>query len=253
MTKSLPANPSLESLKKEAKSILKAYRKSDPSCCVVLRNLHHLKNRSDEEIFDSEISLQETQFALALEYGFRDWSELKRATEKQVIHKETEEPDMSTDWNLIREAMNATIDACEKLEKLEVKDSEAGDHRARWGDYENGVAVGDFFNRFWNYPEDASRDIIALKTKLNIEDRNLRPEIPRALIGAARACAEIIGVSPEDLDKTAEDFKAHCGTAGNSIKGQIDGIGSIYQKWMIPEITRAINEYRKKYSQENSK
>ena len=157
---------------------------------------------------------------------------------------------MSTDWNMIREALNATIDACEKLEMLEVNDSEAGDHRARWGDYETGVAVGDFFNRFWTYPEDASRDIIALRSKLSIEDHSLRPEIARALVSAARACAEVIGVSADDLDKTADDFEAHCGTAGNSIRGQVTGIGSIYQTWMVPEISRAITKYRKKDSNE---
>lgn len=46
MTRQLPATPSSEHLRKEAKSVLKAHQRGDPVCCEVLRNLHHLsKNR----------------------------------------------------------------------------------------------------------------------------------------------------------------------------------------------------------------
>jgi hypothetical protein len=77
MTKSLPANPSLEYLKNEAKSILKAHKQGNSSCCDVLRNLHQFKDKPDREILDSQTSLQEVQFALAMEYGFKSWLELK--------------------------------------------------------------------------------------------------------------------------------------------------------------------------------
>lgn len=81
MTKSLPTNPSLEHLKKEAKHILQAHRNGDASACETLRHLHHFKGKSNEEILRTKISLQEVQFALAREYGFRDWAELKRHVE----------------------------------------------------------------------------------------------------------------------------------------------------------------------------
>ena len=151
---------------------------------------------------------------------------------------------MTTDWDLIRDTLHATIDACEQLEALDVKDCESGDHRARSGDYETGVSVGDFFHRFYTYPEDAACEVLRLRGKLDVEDRATRREFGRALIAVARACAEIIGVSPEDLRREAEGFEPHCHSAGASIRSQLEGISRIYRDWMVPEITSAITAYR---------
>lgn len=80
MTSQLPSNPSLKHLRLEAKSVLKAYKGGDLSCCNVLRHLRQFKDKPDDEILKTKISLQEVQFALALEYGFKNWSELKKHT-----------------------------------------------------------------------------------------------------------------------------------------------------------------------------
>jgi len=77
MTKSLPPKPSVKFLKLEAKSILKAHKQGNISCCEILRHLHQFKEKSNQEILDSQTSLQEVQFALAVEYGFKTWNELK--------------------------------------------------------------------------------------------------------------------------------------------------------------------------------
>jgi hypothetical protein len=151
---------------------------------------------------------------------------------------------MTTDWQLIREAMNATIDACEALESLEVTAREKGDPEVRWGDYEVGVSVGDFFTRFWQYPEGSQRDIIRRRSKLDIGDQKHLSELARALIYTAAACAEVIGVSEESLDSEVEGFESHCGSAHTSIRSQIEAIGAIYRQWMIPEITHALKTYR---------
>jgi hypothetical protein len=152
---------------------------------------------------------------------------------------------MTTDWQLIREAMNATIDACEALEALEVTAREKGDPEVRWGDYETGVSVGDFFTRFWQYPEGAQRDIIRLRASLDVGDQKHLSELARALIYTAAACAEVIGVSAKDLDLQDQDIESHCGSAKNSIRSQIEAIGRIYRTWMVPEIRNAIETYRR--------
>jgi hypothetical protein len=159
------------------------------------------------------------------------------------MHKRKED-EMGTNWQLIRDTLNATIDACEKLEPLNVTDAEKGDPRARVGDYEQGVSIGDFFNRFWNYPEDAQRDILGVRYKLGTKDRKYHSEFARALINTARACAEIIGVSPEDLNREIEGFEPHCGDTGKSMRAQLTDIGKIYSGWMVPSITKAVTEYR---------
>lgn len=149
-----------------------------------------------------------------------------------------------TDWQLIRDVMNATIDACEALEALDVTTAEKWDPEARWGDFETGVSVGDFFDRFWRYPEGAQRDIIRLRHRLELGDQKYLTEFGRALINAAAACAEAIGVQEADLDRRAEDFVPHCGSGAESIRSQLAGIGRIYQTWMVPEVRRAIRAYR---------
>ncbi len=78
MAKSLPPKPSVKFLKLEAKSILKAHKNAYSSCCDTLRHLHQFKGKSNEEILNAQTSLQKVQFALAMEYGFKNWSELKK-------------------------------------------------------------------------------------------------------------------------------------------------------------------------------
>ncbi len=81
MPRSLPINPSISFLQAEAKSVLKAHRNGDLSICPTYRLLKRFSGLSDQEILQSRISLQATQFALALDYGFKDWKELKAHVE----------------------------------------------------------------------------------------------------------------------------------------------------------------------------
>ena len=76
MTPSLPDNPSLEFLRKQAKDLHKAHRNGDPTCCDILRNLRQFAGKPDADILAAGLSLSEAQFALAMDYGFKDWREL---------------------------------------------------------------------------------------------------------------------------------------------------------------------------------
>ncbi len=78
MTTSLPANPNLEQLKKQAKDLLKTFKAGDPSVCEVLRYHYRFARASDETILKSELTLQEAQHALALDYGFRSWAHMTK-------------------------------------------------------------------------------------------------------------------------------------------------------------------------------
>ena len=94
-TRKLPSNPSLEQLKKQAKDLLKAFKNKDPSVCAVLRHHGRFQDAGDEEILKSEVSLQEVQHALALEYGFENWPALRQ----QILQQETTgaKPTVSTE------------------------------------------------------------------------------------------------------------------------------------------------------------
>jgi len=77
MTRQLPSNPSFKQLRHQAKDLLKAHQNGEASCCVILRNLHRFKGKTDAEITRSDISLVDAQFAIALEYGFKGWRDMK--------------------------------------------------------------------------------------------------------------------------------------------------------------------------------
>ena len=79
MVRFLPPEPSIDHVKKQAKSLHKAHRRRETAVCGVLRNLQRFRGASDDAILSSKVPLTEMQFALALEYGFGSWPELRSA------------------------------------------------------------------------------------------------------------------------------------------------------------------------------
>ena len=77
MTRSLPPKPSLRYLHEEAKDLLKAQRHRLASACPTLRLLRRFENASHEQILSSHVALHEAQLALALDYGFKGWADLR--------------------------------------------------------------------------------------------------------------------------------------------------------------------------------
>jgi hypothetical protein len=78
MTRSLPTAPNLEHLKKQAKDLRKSHGNKNTECCEVLKLLHQYRELSNDGILNSELSLNEAQLALSLDYGFKSWGELKK-------------------------------------------------------------------------------------------------------------------------------------------------------------------------------
>lgn len=78
MARFLPPQPSLDHLKNEAKAIHKAHQRKDAAACAVLRRVHRFRSASDDEILAADVPLAEAQFALAMEYGFAGWAELRQ-------------------------------------------------------------------------------------------------------------------------------------------------------------------------------
>ncbi|MEI7832376.1 MAG: hypothetical protein WCJ56_04160, partial [bacterium] len=79
---SLPSRPSLENLKKQAKSLLHSHQQRDQAVCAVLRHLQRFATASTDEILSAELSLNEVQFALAQDYGFTSWRAMKQHVEQ---------------------------------------------------------------------------------------------------------------------------------------------------------------------------
>lgn len=81
MPLSLPPSPSLRYLKYEAKALLKAQKRGEAGVCARLRILRRFARGSLEDVAAATVSLQEAQCALAREYGFASWTQLKRHIE----------------------------------------------------------------------------------------------------------------------------------------------------------------------------
>ena len=146
-----------------------------------------------------------------------------------------------SDWPLIRSVLNGVIDACEAMEGL-APDLWAGEYEAR-SDYQPDVCVGDFLTRFWQYPEGSQRDIVRIRSALSVDAKH-PPEVARALVCAAMACAESVGVSAEDLDREMPSLEPHCGSAGKSIRSQLQGVPRIQNGWMLEGVRRALQKAR---------
>jgi CheY-like chemotaxis protein len=92
MPRNLPINPSVRFIHLEAKDILKSQKKGDASVCATYKMMKRFSGLTDQEILQKSISLQETQLALALDYGFKEWKALKTHVEsvqsKSDVQKE---------------------------------------------------------------------------------------------------------------------------------------------------------------------
>ncbi len=82
MTTSLPENPSLENLKKQAKTLQKSWQAGDPETLARIRAAHpRYEDASDEQLRTSKPRLTDCQLVLAREAGFDGWPQLKIAVQ----------------------------------------------------------------------------------------------------------------------------------------------------------------------------
>jgi len=83
---SLPARPSLEQLRKQAKELLRGYRAGDRSVVERVQAQHH------RAISAKRVALAEVQLVLAREYGFASWAKLKHHVESLQRPADFDEP-----------------------------------------------------------------------------------------------------------------------------------------------------------------
>ena len=99
--KSLPVNPNIEFLKKEAKTLRALHKQGDTSCVERLRQHDtSYKQKTESEIFTDKFSINDAQRIVAREYGYSSWATLKHyieslsaplfnaVSDKKAYHKE---------------------------------------------------------------------------------------------------------------------------------------------------------------------
>ena len=78
----LPSNPNLEQLRNQAKDLLKAFKEGDTDVPSRLRlSIPEMADLSDAEVFRSRFALKGARRVIAREYGFTEWTDLKREVE----------------------------------------------------------------------------------------------------------------------------------------------------------------------------
>jgi len=81
-TRTLPARPSLDHLKQQAKTLLRDRSGADLQACQRLREFHpELTAASDADIAVADLTWSDGLFAIAREYGFASWPRLKARVE----------------------------------------------------------------------------------------------------------------------------------------------------------------------------
>lgn len=80
--KSLPARPSLDHLKKQAKQLRTQHRVRASGFCDHIRQFDmSYQTQADDAIFNNAFSINDAQRIVAREYGFASWTKLKRYIE----------------------------------------------------------------------------------------------------------------------------------------------------------------------------
>lgn len=82
MSQALPRRPHLESLRKQARQLVRAHRAGDPGACERIRRyIHKLRQVPDPVLCREPFPFQSAQCVVAREYGFPNWGELTKAVD----------------------------------------------------------------------------------------------------------------------------------------------------------------------------
>lgn len=81
----LPERASLEQLKKQAKSLLRAARAREPAAVRRFQALPALARKSPAELGAMSLALHDAQSVIAREHGFKSWNELREHVEERSL------------------------------------------------------------------------------------------------------------------------------------------------------------------------
>ena len=84
MRRELPTHPHIDHLKKQAKDLLDAHKRGDADALErIVASLPSFKGRSIDEAARAAFALHDAQSAIAREYGFPSWNELRVEVERR--------------------------------------------------------------------------------------------------------------------------------------------------------------------------
>lgn len=141
---------------------------------------------------------------------------------------------MSTDWELIRNLMNAALDACQTVDRLNI---DLNDHAKTTEVNGQNVSVSDFLQSAHTYPEALRYSIIRSRHDLG-DDTPYTPETARILVNVAKACAELIDARELNIATTGVHPQLTAKT--QSIRQEVDGLARWYGEHFSPRLTEIL-------------
>ncbi len=141
---------------------------------------------------------------------------------------------MPTDWKLIRQLLSSTLDACEGLDKLQIKGEETGaTTRVPSG---QDVTVWEYLQSCWTYPENSTYALIRARHQLK-ENKPYTTEAARTLLNVARFCSELLDC--KRLDEEVQGVNPH---QDPSSKTTIRKMALELDRWYKEEAVRGITD-----------
>ena len=144
---------------------------------------------------------------------------------------------MNTRWDLIKGLMTAVLDTCERIEALNISPEEKSATFASI----RPVSVFEMLYSMQNYPDDVAYRVIRARHAL-ADNKPFSSDLEKALINAARVCAELIGASR--VQEPAGKTGAHA-PEQQSIEESIVKLSQWY-KQVEHQITQAVTDSRTK-------
>lgn len=139
-TKFLPASPSLEHLKKQAKDLYAALQANEPAAQARLQSLWPMRASTLSASISHGVSLSEAQLVIAREYGYASWPRLKRHVEQIAAQPQTMATEDSSAWDALQNALPslAHLSAVERQAIPPIKTAQWYVTKVRWSepDYE---------------------------------------------------------------------------------------------------------------------
>ena len=109
MTQSLPKQPDLDQLKKQAKELHRSFLAKDPASGALAIERHpEFAAQTLETVFLSNFQLADAQLTLAREYGFGSWQKMKSFVESFPLHGKWKSAINANDVDLVRKMLSET-------------------------------------------------------------------------------------------------------------------------------------------------
>lgn len=147
---------------------------------------------------------------------------------------------MATDWTLIRRLVNSALDACEAIDRLEIKDEERC-APLRTVDGQEAGSVWDLLQSAYIAPENARYTIIRGRGQLGCAAPFVQP-VSRVLQQVGSLAGELVGA--QQLQTPVAGLEPYAPENEQSMEAVIESLARWYENHLVTTIEDAVSRSR---------